>query len=139
VCESELTLRELPEDGHGGDSSESNGHQLGEPVARKVSNQLRGHVFGLFFVTNDRSRDIVTGGVQQRAQELRADVAGEESRSEGKDEHCVVGGYWHHTMFPSTRPEPGLPRHERYTTVPYLAFCSRRVFARFVERKLEVR
>jgi len=80
----QLTLRELEEDEHGGGRSESNSHQLGELVVRKVLSQLRRHIFWLFFVSKDRCEGIVAGVVQYRAQELRANVAEEENRSEGE-------------------------------------------------------
>ena len=49
-------------------------------------------------MTKERCEEIVTGVVQHRAQESRANVADEESRSEREYEHYVVGGNRHHTM-----------------------------------------
>lgn len=94
-----LTFGELQVDEHGGDCSESNSQQLSELVVREVLNRLRGHIFGLLFVTKDCSEEIVTGVVKYRAQESRAKVADEESRGEGKRKYYVVGGKRHRAMF----------------------------------------
>jgi len=117
----EHTLRELPEDGHRGDSSENESRQLRKLVAREALNQLRGHIFGLFFVTRDCSREIVTNVVQDRAQELRGNVADEESRSEGKDEHYVAGGSRHHAKSPEFAFTPVAPVHPWPDSWPYSA------------------
>ena len=104
-----LTLRELQEDEQRSGRSEGDSHQLGELVVRNALDQLRGHILGLFFVTKDRSKEIVTGVVQPRAQELETNVADEESRSEGKQEHYVVDGNRHHTMFSPIHTQARLP------------------------------
>ena len=137
VCRTEHTLRELQEDDHGGDRSEGNGYQLGELVAREVLDQLRGHIFWLLFVTNDRSKEIVTGVVQHRAQVFGANVTDEESRSEGKGECYVVDGNRHRATFPRfifTPDHPDRAGHVMIITLRSLILHTRiqRVFRAFL-------